>query len=246
MVNADIKAQVFAGYLQKQEYTEGSFVKTGQLLFQIDPQPFEAVLDQAKGQLAQASGQLAQAKAQLTQAEAQVSVAEANQVRTQLDADRYVPLAKQQAITQQDLDNAVQNNLAAKAQVQSAKAQVETARAQIQAASVGTGGYRDCRSSDSQSGFHAAHIADRWHRWTSPAAGGRPGEPCRRTRYDSFDSGPDQGLFYCERARISGISPALRHAGDAGRGAEAVAPGADFGGWDGVSAHGEFISRTGR
>jgi RND family efflux transporter MFP subunit len=133
MVNADIKAQV-SGYLQKQEYTEGSFVKTGQLLFQIDPRPFEAVLDQAKGQLAQASGQLAQAQAQLTQAQAQVAVAEANQVRTQLDADRYVPLAKQQAITQQDLDNAVQNNLAAKAQVQSAKAQVETARAQIQAA----------------------------------------------------------------------------------------------------------------
>jgi RND family efflux transporter MFP subunit len=133
MVNADIKAQV-SGYLMKQEYTEGSFVKTGQLLFQIDPRPFEAVLDQAKGQLAQASGQLAQAKAQLTQAEAQVSVAEANQVRTQLDADRYVPLAKQQAITQQDLDNATQNNLAAKAQVQSAKAQVETAQAQILAA----------------------------------------------------------------------------------------------------------------
>jgi RND family efflux transporter MFP subunit len=133
MVNADIKAQV-SGYLQKQEYTEGSFVKTGQLLFQIDPRPFEAVLDQAKGQLAQASGQLAQAQAQLTQAQAQVAVAEANQVRTQLDEDRYVPLAKQQAITQQDLDNATQNNLASKAQVQSAKAQVETARAQIQAA----------------------------------------------------------------------------------------------------------------
>lgn len=133
LVNADIKAQV-SGYLLKQDYTEGSFVKTGQMLFQIDPRPFEAVLDQAKGQLAQAAGQLAQAKAQLTQAEAQVAVAEANQVRTQLDVDRYVPLMKQQAITQQDLDNAVQNNLAAKAQVQSAKAQVETAHAQIEAA----------------------------------------------------------------------------------------------------------------
>lgn len=133
MVNADIKAQV-SGYLQRQEYTEGSFVKTGQLLFQIDPRPFEAVLDQSKGQLAQASGQLAQAKAQLTQAQAQVAVAEANQVRTQLDVDRYIPLAKQQAITQQDMDNATQNNLASKAQVQSAKAQVETAQAQIQAA----------------------------------------------------------------------------------------------------------------
>jgi RND family efflux transporter MFP subunit len=134
LVNADIKAQV-SGYLLKQAYTEGSFVQKGQLLFEIDPGPFQAVLDQAKGQLAQATGQVAQAKAQLTQTEAQLAVAEANQVRTQLDVDRYVPLAKQQAITQQDLDNATQNNVAAKAQVQAAKAQIETARAQIVAAS---------------------------------------------------------------------------------------------------------------
>src|SRR6202044_1060938 len=79
-------------------------------------------------------GQLAQARAELAQAQAQVSVAEANQRRTQLDVDRYTPLAQQQAITQQDLDNATQNNLAAKAQVQAANAQVETARAQIDAA----------------------------------------------------------------------------------------------------------------
>ena len=132
-VNADIKAQV-SGYLLKQNYTEGSFVQKGQVLFEIDPRPFQASVDQASGQLAQANGQLAQAKAQLTVAEAQVTVAEANQGRTQLDYDRYVPLARQQAITQQDLDNATQNNLAGKAQVQSSKAQVETARAQIQAA----------------------------------------------------------------------------------------------------------------
>jgi membrane fusion protein (multidrug efflux system) len=134
LVNADIKAQV-SGYLQRQAYTEGAHVTKGQLLFEIDPRPFQAVLDQAEGQLAQATGQLAQAKAQLSLAEAQVAVAEANQTRTQLDEDRYRPLMKQEAITQQDLDNATQNNLAAKAQVQSAKAQVETARAQIQAAS---------------------------------------------------------------------------------------------------------------
>ncbi len=132
LVNADIKAQV-SGYLLKQAYTEGSFVQKGQLLFEIDPGPFQAVLDQAQGQLAQANGQVAQSKAQLTQTQAQLAVAEANQVRTQLDVDRYVPLMKQQAITQQDLDNATQNNLAAKAQVQAAKAQIETARAQIQA-----------------------------------------------------------------------------------------------------------------
>ena len=131
-VNADIKAEV-TGYLLKQDYTEGSFVRKGDLLFEIDPRPFQAAVDQAKGQLAQANGQLAQAKAQLAQAEAQVAVAKANQGRTQLDYDRYVPLAQQQAITQQDLDNATQNNLAAKAQVQAAQAQVETAAAQIQA-----------------------------------------------------------------------------------------------------------------
>ena len=133
LVNADIKAQV-SGYLLKQGYVEGSFVRAGQLLFEIDPRPFEAALDQAQGQLAQASGQSAQAKAQLAQTEAQLTAAEANQRKAQLDEDRYVPLAKQEAITQQDLDNAVQNNLAAKAQVQAARAGVETARAQIQAA----------------------------------------------------------------------------------------------------------------
>jgi RND family efflux transporter MFP subunit len=133
MVNAAIKAQV-AGYLMTQSYAEGSFVKKGQLLFEIDPRPFQAALDQAAGQLSQANAQLAQAKAQLIQSKAQQEQAQANQHRTQLDEDRYVPLAKQQAITQQDLDNATQNNLSAKAAVDAAKAQVETAKAQIQAA----------------------------------------------------------------------------------------------------------------
>ncbi|MGA2588719.1 MAG: efflux RND transporter periplasmic adaptor subunit [Bryobacteraceae bacterium] len=132
LVNADIKAEV-SGYLVQQAYTEGSFVKKGQLLFQIDPRPFQAALDQTSAQLAQSQGQLAQARAQLSQAEAQVAVAEANQRRTQLDVDRYTPLAQQQAITQQDLDNATQYNMAAKAQLQSARAQVETSRAQITA-----------------------------------------------------------------------------------------------------------------
>jgi membrane fusion protein (multidrug efflux system) len=61
--------------------------------------------------------------------------AEASQRRAQLDEDRYVPLNKQQAITQQDMDNATQNNLSAKAQVEASKAQVETAKAQIEASS---------------------------------------------------------------------------------------------------------------
>jgi RND family efflux transporter MFP subunit len=124
-VNAAIKAEV-SGYLLSQDYTEGSFVRKGQLLFEIDPRPFQAALDQAKGQLAQA-------KAQLTQAQAKLAQSVANQGRTQLDVDRYTPLAKQQAITQQDLDNAVQNNIAALAQIEASKADVETARAQIEA-----------------------------------------------------------------------------------------------------------------
>lgn len=132
-VNAEIKAQV-TGYLVKQEYAEGSFVRQGQLLFQIDPRPFQAELDQAQGRLAQSQGQLAQARAQLAQAQAEVAVAEANQHRVQLDVDRYTPLFAQHAITGQDLDNANQNNMAAKAQLQATRAQVETDQAQIIAA----------------------------------------------------------------------------------------------------------------
>ncbi len=132
-VNAEIKAQV-TGYLVKQEYTEGSFVREGQLLFQIDPRPFQADLDQAEGRLAQSQGQLVQARAQLAQAQAEVAVAEANQHRVQLDVDRYTPLFAQHAITGQDLDNSTQNNMAAKAQLQAVKAQVETDEAQITAA----------------------------------------------------------------------------------------------------------------
>jgi len=133
LVNADIKAEV-SGYLVQQAYTEGSYVHKGQLLFQIDPRPFQAALDQARAQLAQTEAQLEQARAQLSQAMAQVAVADANQHRVQLDVDRYTPLAQQQAITQQDLDNATQNNTASKAQLQAARAQAETAKAQIMAA----------------------------------------------------------------------------------------------------------------
>jgi membrane fusion protein (multidrug efflux system) len=132
MVNAAIRAEV-TGYLLSQKYAEGSFVRKGQLLFEIDPRPFQAALAQAQGQLAVARGQLAQAKAQLTQAQAQLAQSAANQQRAQLDVDKYTPLAKQQAITQQELDNAVQNNMASAAAIEASKAGVETARAQIEA-----------------------------------------------------------------------------------------------------------------
>jgi len=133
MVNAEIKAQV-TGYLVKQDYSEGSFVKKGQLLFEIDDRPLKAALDQANGDLARAEGQLAQAEAQLLQANAQLAQAEANQGKAQLDVNRYTPLAREKAVTEQDLDNAIQANLAAKALVTAANAGVQTAKAAIQAA----------------------------------------------------------------------------------------------------------------
>jgi len=133
MVNAEIRAQV-TGYLLRQRYTEGSFVRKGQVLFEIDPRQFQAALDLSKGELAKAQAQLAQANSQLLQSQAQLAQAEANQVRTQLDVDRYTPLAKEKAVTDQELDNAVQANIAAKAQVKAANAGVETARSAIVAA----------------------------------------------------------------------------------------------------------------
>jgi membrane fusion protein (multidrug efflux system) len=133
LVNADIKSQV-TGYLMTKNYAEGSFVKKGQLMFEIDPRPFQATLDQAKGELAKSQGQLGQADAQLQQAQAQLAQAEANQGKTQLDADRYTKLVKTGVATQQDYDNAVQANLAARANVKAAEAGVKTARAGIESA----------------------------------------------------------------------------------------------------------------
>jgi RND family efflux transporter MFP subunit len=121
LVDADVRAQV-TGYLLRQGYQEGAFVKKGQLLFEIDPRPFKAALDQAEGQLAQAKAALANAQAV--------------QGRTQLDVERYTPLAKEQAASQQDLDNAVQNNLAAKATVATAEAQIKTDEAAVETARI--------------------------------------------------------------------------------------------------------------
>jgi RND family efflux transporter MFP subunit len=162
LVNAAIKAEV-TGYLLSQDYKEGSFVRKGQLLFQIDPRPFDAALAQAQGQLAQAKGQLAQAKAQLTQAQAQLAQSVANQERTQLDVDKYTPLEKQHAVTRQELDNAVKNNLAANAQVDASKAAVGTAQAQIEAASAAV--------ESAQAAVEAATVNTGFTRLTSPIDG---------------------------------------------------------------------------
>lgn len=105
-VNAQIQPQV-TGYLLKQNYREGTVVSEGDILFEIDPRPFEASLQQAKGQLAQTEAQL---------------------TKTGLDVARDTPLAKASAIPQAQLDNDIQANEAAQAMVAAAKAQVEQAQ----------------------------------------------------------------------------------------------------------------------
>ena len=145
LVNAQIRPQVM-GYLLRQNYKDGSFVKKGELMFEIDPRTFRAALDQAKGQLANAEQQLAQA--------------EANQVKAQLDVNRYVPLAKEQAVTQQDLDNAVQANLAAQAQVRAAKGQIDAAKAQVDAAQLNLGFTKVVSLIDGIAGIAQAQIGD--------------------------------------------------------------------------------------
>jgi RND family efflux transporter MFP subunit len=145
MVNAQIKPQV-TGYLLRQTYREGSFVKQGQLLFEIDPRTFQAALDQTKGQLANAESQLA--------------TAQANQIKAQQDVDRYTPLAKEQAIPQQDLDNAIQANAAAQAQVRAAKAQIDAAKAQVDAAQLNLSFTRIVSLIDGIAGIAQAQIGD--------------------------------------------------------------------------------------
>lgn len=123
-VNANIQPQV-SGYLISQEYREGSFVHKNDVLFQIDPRPFQAVLDQAKGQVAQARGQLAQAQAQLGLAE--------------INVKRDTPLAAARAIAQSQLDNDIQAQAQAEAQVKTAAAGIQASEAVVETAGLNLG-----------------------------------------------------------------------------------------------------------
>ena len=104
-VNAEIHPQV-SGYIIRQDYKEGSVVRKGQVLFEIDPRPFQATLDRTKGELAQADASLA---------------------KSTLDVERDTPLATQKAIPKAQLDTEIQAKLAAEAAVASGKAAVERA-----------------------------------------------------------------------------------------------------------------------
>lgn len=105
-VNAQIRPQV-SGYLVERRYQEGTRVRAGQVMFVIDPRPFQAALAQAEAQLARARADLG---------------------RAERDVQRDTPLAKERAIPQSQLDNSTQAHLAAQAAVESAQAAVDTVR----------------------------------------------------------------------------------------------------------------------
>jgi RND family efflux transporter MFP subunit len=109
-VNAQIRPQV-SGYIIKQDYVEGSVVRKGQVLFEIDPRPFSAALDHAKGDLAQEQAQLG---------------------KSILDVERDTPLAEAKAIAQSQLDNEVQAKLGAQAAIESGRATVEQAELNLE------------------------------------------------------------------------------------------------------------------
>src|ERR1700739_467439 len=108
--NAEIRPQV-SGYIIKQNYTEGSVVRKGQVLFEIDPRPFKAALDRAKGDLAQAQAQLG---------------------KSILDVERDTPLAEARAIAKSQLDNEIQAKRGAQAAIESNKAAVEQAELNLE------------------------------------------------------------------------------------------------------------------
>ncbi|MGA8938540.1 MAG: efflux RND transporter periplasmic adaptor subunit [Acidobacteriaceae bacterium] len=108
-VNAQIQPQV-SGYLIRQDYKEGSEVSKGQVLFEIDPRPLQAVLDQAKASVAQAQAQLELAG---------------------INVHRDTPLAEEHAIAQSQLDNDIQTQAADKAAVANAQAVVEAAQLNV-------------------------------------------------------------------------------------------------------------------
>ncbi|MGZ6200458.1 MAG: efflux RND transporter periplasmic adaptor subunit [Thermodesulfobacteriota bacterium] len=108
-VNATIRAQI-QGYLTKQDYKEGDLVKKGQTLFEIDPRPFEAVLEQSKGQLAQEKARWETAKANL---------------------ERIKPLAEQKAMSLKELDDASGAEQATRAAVIAAQAVLNKAQVDL-------------------------------------------------------------------------------------------------------------------
>jgi len=129
-VNAEIRPQV-SGYIISQDYTEGAVVRKGQVLFEIDPRPFQAALDRTKGELARADGDVLRAKSELARANGELGQVEAQLTKTTIDVERDTPLVAQNAVAKEKLDTEIQAKRAAQAAVQSAQAAVQSAQAAI-------------------------------------------------------------------------------------------------------------------
>jgi membrane fusion protein (multidrug efflux system) len=144
-INAEIQPHV-SGYLIGQNYREGSSVRKGEMLFEIDPRPFQAALDQVKGQLAQSQAQVVQAQAQL---------AKVNQ-----DVARDTPLAQARAIAQSQLDNDLQAKAGAEAAVVAAQAAVTAAQASVEQAQLNLSFTKIVSLVDGVAGIAKAQIGD--------------------------------------------------------------------------------------
>src|SRR5213595_4092268 len=130
-INANINAQV-QGYLISRDYKEGSVVKKGDFLFQIDPRPFEAALAQAKGTLAKD---------------------QANQVKGDADEKRALDLFKKKVISDQERDTAI-------AAAGSSRANVEADEAAVEQAQLNLGYTKITAPIDGVAGFAIAQVGD--------------------------------------------------------------------------------------
>ena len=144
-INAKIQPHV-SGYLVRQNYREGSFVRKGDVLFEIDPRPFQAILDQAQGQLAQNEAQVIQAQAQLA--------------KSSQDVKRDTPLAEARAIAQSQLDNDLQAKNGAEAAVVAARAAVTAAKAAVEQAQLNLSFTKIVSLVDGVAGIAQAQIGD--------------------------------------------------------------------------------------
>jgi len=144
-VNAIIRAEI-TGYLIKQNYNNGDFVRKGQLLFEIDPRLYQAALDQAKAALEQA-------KAEVSQREAQWQIAKVN-------LDRVKPLAARNALSQKQLDDTTGAELSTRAAVEAAKAAVAAAEANVKKAAIELGFTKVTSLIDGIAGIANAQVGD--------------------------------------------------------------------------------------
>lgn len=149
----DVRGRV-EGFIEKRSFQVGSDVSAGQLLYLLDPRPYQAAVGKAKGDVENTEANLEFAKRQvaLVQARADLAQARANLAKAQQDVERLRPLVKEDAAAQQDLDNAIaaldankanvaakvanveQNRLSTKAQIDTAQAQLEANKALLQTA----------------------------------------------------------------------------------------------------------------